>query len=54
MKRKGNKYFVDNIQSFDNYYDSRRFNVSLTYNFGSSKAKESRKEVDFDEKNRTN
>jgi outer membrane receptor protein involved in Fe transport len=50
----GEIYYEDFTQYFNNYYDSRRATVSLTYNFGKSKVKGARKRVDFRETQRAN
>ncbi|MBC7556975.1 MAG: hypothetical protein H7195_08455 [Chryseobacterium sp.] len=50
---RGSIYFAENVQSFNNYWDARRLNISLTYNFGNKKVKRNNCEVNFEEKNRT-
>ncbi|MCW1964195.1 outer membrane beta-barrel family protein [Chryseobacterium viscerum] len=45
-------YFTDNTQSFNNYWDARRMNLSITYNFGNQKVKSNNRAVNFEEKNR--
>lgn len=45
-------YFTDNTQSFNNYWDARRMNLSITYNFGNQKVKSNNRSVNFEEKNR--
>ncbi|TZF93207.1 TonB-dependent receptor [Chryseobacterium panacisoli] len=46
------KYFTDNTQYFDNYWDARRMTLSITYNFGNQKVKSNNRAVNFEEKNR--
>ncbi len=49
---RGSLYFAENIQSFNNYWDARKFTFSVTYNFGNQKVKARNRVVDFDEKDR--
>ena len=49
---KGEVYFSDNTQFYNNYYDSRRINFGVTYNFGNNKVRGNNKRINFDEKNR--
>ncbi|AZA81088.1 TonB-dependent receptor [Chryseobacterium lactis] len=49
---KGDKYFADNTQSFNNYWDARRMTLSITYNFGNQKLKSNNRAINFEEKNR--
>lgn len=49
---RGSAYFEDNVQTFNNYWDARRLNVSVTYNFGNQKVKSNIRAVDFEEKQR--
>ncbi len=49
---RGSAYFEDNVQTFNNYWDARRLNVSVTYNFGNQKVKSNTRAVDFEEKQR--
>jgi outer membrane receptor protein involved in Fe transport len=49
---KGEMYFTDNTQTFDNYWDARRMTLSITYNFGNQKVKSNNRAVNFEEKNR--
>ncbi len=49
---KGDMYFADNTQSFNNYWDARRMNLSITYHFGNQKVKSNNRAVNFEEKNR--
>lgn len=51
---RGEIYYKDFTQTFNNYYDSRRFNLNLTYTFGRSKVKGNRKQVNFKETQRAN
>ncbi|REC63272.1 TonB-dependent receptor [Chryseobacterium pennae] len=48
----GDAYYADNTQSFNNYWDARRLNVSVTYNFGNQKVKSNTRAVNFEEKQR--
>lgn len=50
----GTIYFDDYIQTYDNYYDSRRVSFSLTYQFGKEKVRGNSKQIQFDEKQRGN
>ncbi|MGX5685871.1 TonB-dependent receptor domain-containing protein [Chryseobacterium cucumeris] len=49
---KGDMYFTDNTQSFNNYWDARRMTLSVTYNFGNQKIRSNNRAVNFEEKNR--
>jgi hypothetical protein len=49
---KGDMYFADNTQSFNNYWDARRMILSITYNFGNQKVKSNNRAVNFEEQNR--
>ncbi|HSC38522.1 MAG TPA: hypothetical protein VLD19_11635, partial [Chitinophagaceae bacterium] len=49
---KGKIYFEGFTQYYNNYYDSRRLNVTVTYTFGKAKVKGSRKQVNFKETQR--
>lgn len=49
---KGDMYFADNTQSFNNYWDARRMTLSITYTFGNQKIKSNNRAVNFEEKNR--
>ncbi|NIF07379.1 TonB-dependent receptor [Chryseobacterium sp. Tr-659] len=49
---KGDMYFADNTQSFNNYWDARRMTLSITYNFGNQKVKSNNRAVNFEEKSR--
>jgi hypothetical protein len=51
---RGKIYFQDFTQYYNNYYDSRRLNVTGTYTFGKAKVKGSRKQVNFKETQRAN
>ncbi len=48
---KGDIYYSDNSQHFNNYWDGRGFRLSVNYTFGNKKVKESRS-IDFEEKSR--
>lgn len=54
LKGRGTNYFQDNVQSYDNYYDSRNITVSVMYRFGKKVSKSNVKNVDFKEVNRAN
>lgn len=49
---KGDMYFADNTQSFNNYWDARRMTLSITYTFGNQKIKSNNRAINFEEKNR--
>ncbi|HCN48969.1 MAG TPA: TonB-dependent receptor [Chryseobacterium sp.] len=49
---KGDMYFSDNTQSFNNYWDARRMTLSITYTFGNQKIKSNNRAINFEEKNR--
>ncbi|MFC6266929.1 outer membrane beta-barrel family protein [Frigoriflavimonas asaccharolytica] len=49
---RGTIYFADNLQTFNNYWDARKFTFSVTYNFGNEKLKAKNRAIDFDEKDR--
>lgn len=51
---KGELYFDGFRQTYNNYYDSRSLNVSITYSFGNKKIVDNTKEVPFDDKYRAN
>lgn len=53
-KSNGEIYYNNATHFYDNYYDGRRFSLSLTYNFGNKKVKGTDRNVRFDEKNRVN
>ncbi|MDE5491932.1 outer membrane beta-barrel family protein [Elizabethkingia meningoseptica] len=48
------KYFSDNTQHFNNYWDGRSFRLSVNYTFGNAKVKGAQKNIKFDEKDRAN
>jgi outer membrane receptor protein involved in Fe transport len=52
QKYRGDMYFTDNIQHFNNYWDGRSFRLSVNYTFGSKKKKISKKTINFEEKER--
>lgn len=49
---KRRKVSASNIQTYNNYYDSRYFTFSLTYKWGNRKMKDKHKTISFSEKNR--
>ncbi|WP_261511184.1 outer membrane beta-barrel family protein [Chryseobacterium paludis] len=53
-KSNGEIYYTNSTHFYDNYYDGRRLNLSLTYNFGNKKIKGTDRNIKFDEKNRVN
>lgn len=52
QRYRGDLYFSDNTQHMDNYWDGRSFRLSVNYTFGSSKKKISKKNINFEEKER--
>lgn len=52
QKFRGEVYFKDNTQYYNNYYDNRKITLGVMYNFGTLKANNKNKQVDFDEKER--
>lgn len=48
---KGDMYFEDNSQHFNNYWDGRSFRLSVNYSFGTKK-KFNKKNINFEEKER--
>ncbi|MFT4092039.1 MAG: outer membrane beta-barrel family protein [Niabella sp.] len=52
LRNSGEIYFENNKQYYNNYYDSRKVTVGLTYNFGKKKSSKSIKSIDFNEKYR--
>ncbi len=48
---RGDLYYADNSQHFNNYWDGRGFRLSVNYTFGNKKVKEARS-INFDEKDR--
>ncbi|MCC9042594.1 TonB-dependent receptor family protein [Myroides sp. M-43] len=53
-KSRGTSYYKDNLQTFSNSWNSRRFSISASYTFGNSKNKKAIKEANFEDKNRSN
>lgn len=53
-KSVGKIYYTTGIHSYNNYYDARRLNVSVTYTFGNRKIKGASRNVNFEEKSRAN
>ena len=51
---KGELFFSEFTQYYNNYYDNRQFSFSLTYNFGNNKVKGNNKHINFKEKYRGN
>lgn len=51
---KGEIYYQDFIQDFSNYYDNRRFTISMSYNFGKKNIKGNNRQIKFNEKSRAN
>ncbi|WP_379968256.1 TonB-dependent receptor domain-containing protein [Epilithonimonas sp. UC225_85] len=49
---KGDMYFEDNSQHFNNYWDGRSFRLSVNYTFGNKKKQINKKNINFEEKNR--
>lgn len=49
---RGEIYFSNFIQQYNNYYDGRNFTVSLTYNFGNNNVQGNQKRIDFEDKYR--
>lgn len=52
QRYRGEFYFSDNTQYMNNYWDGRSFRLSVNYTFGSSKKKISKKNINFEEKER--
>ncbi|MGD1320740.1 TonB-dependent receptor domain-containing protein [Chryseobacterium sp. 2R14A] len=52
QKYRGNMYFSDNSQHFNNYWDGRSFRLSVNYTLGNNKKKVNTKNIKFDEKDR--
>jgi outer membrane receptor protein involved in Fe transport len=52
QRYRGELYFSDNTQYMNNYWDGRSFRLSVNYTFGSSKKKISKKNINFEEKER--
>ncbi|MEC4112780.1 outer membrane beta-barrel family protein [Myroides pelagicus] len=53
-KSSGTMYFTDNTQTYSNDWSSRKIIIGATYQFGNSKNKKAIKEVNFEDKNRSN
>ncbi len=51
---RGDLYFKDLTQTYNNYYDQRRSTISLIYTFGRSKVTGNKKQVNFRETQRAN
>ncbi len=51
---KGQIFFSDFTQFYNNYYDGKRFTLSLTYNFGNRNVHGNNKRINFNEKYRGN
>jgi len=51
---RGDKYFNDNSQHFNNYWDGRSFRLSVNYTFGNKKKQINKKQINFEEKDRAN
>lgn len=52
-KSYGTMYYKDNVQTFSNSWNSRRFNLSVSYTFGDSNNKKSIKEASFEDSQRS-
>ncbi len=53
-KSSGIMYYTNNIQTYNNTWNSRRLNLSASYTFGDNSNKKSVKEASFEEKSRSN
>ncbi|WP_142688153.1 outer membrane beta-barrel family protein [Chitinophaga polysaccharea] len=51
---RGEVYYTNYTQTYHNYYDARKFTLSLTYTFGNNNVKGNRKQINFSEKDRAN
>ncbi|MGE6395466.1 TonB-dependent receptor domain-containing protein [Chryseobacterium scophthalmum] len=51
-KYRGDMYFKDNSQHFNNYWDGRSFRLNVNYTLGNNKKKRSTKSISFEEKDR--
>ena len=51
---RGDKYFNDNSQHFNNYWDGRSLRLSVNYTFGNKKKQINKKQINFEEKDRAN
>lgn len=52
QKYRGDIYFKDNSQHFNNYWDGRSFRLNVNYTLGNNKKKRSTKSISFEEKDR--
>ncbi len=51
---KGKLYYDNFTQFYNNYYDGRRFTLNVTYSFGNKNVKSNSRQIQLEEKNRTN
>lgn len=51
---RGDMYFDDNSQHFNNYWDGRSLRLSVNYTFGNTKKQINKKQINFEEKDRAN
>ncbi|HEX6180161.1 MAG TPA: outer membrane beta-barrel family protein [Chitinophagaceae bacterium] len=51
---RGKIYFDRYFQQYENYYDSRRFTISFTYQFGNKNVNANSRQIRFTERNRIN
>ncbi|WP_293785077.1 outer membrane beta-barrel family protein [uncultured Pedobacter sp.] len=51
---RGKLYYSNFTQYYNNYYDSRRFSLTMTYTFGKAKVRGNKKTVNFKETQRAN
>ncbi len=51
---KGKIFYDDFTQFYNNYYDGRRLSLNVTYSFGNKNVKANNKQIQLDEKSRTN
>lgn len=49
---RGDLFFKENTQHYNNYWDGRSFRLSVNYTFGNKKNKRTAKTINFEEKNR--
>ncbi|MNU12915.1 hypothetical protein D3C71_09480 [compost metagenome] len=52
QRYRGDMYFKDNSQHFNNYWDGRSFRLNVNYTLGNNKKKRSTKSISFEEKDR--
>jgi len=52
QKYRGDMYFKDNSQHFNNYWDGRSFRLNVNYTLGNNKKKRTTKSISFEEKDR--